>query len=460
LKLQGIVDGWDSKTKVEKMILFRQKKKIENDVNSSLQEVNKQAGSNLNDNYLEEFNKTINNFYNNKIFSEKILELMEIISEMQQQVNKYCEEVEKNGEIPNKNERSGNNIDQLEKLPITPKQIPYIDPIRPIPDKTPSITPTPKPTLDLCPPKDNSKYQFFITYKARSQEVLVLDPSKELDKAQTVKLDDESFVDGRIPNFPPEYSKYINIGDGILITGGIQNGNAINNCYFLQISKGKDGSLSALVTNFTNMSEKRERHNVIYLDHPTSNQKEVLVCGGFYSTTAEKTKLLDQHWTTISPMKYSRANATMLYYNQKTVYCFGGFNVSDKQISGNAGNYISTCEFIDVHIPGASWNCFELDNLFKVNLKFCAMGVIQLNPSRFLLVGGYDGSKYLNDVHELHIEGTISKAVHVGKNNKLGRGVIFPSSSKFVQWGNHFYNFDFANKIVQYDANSNDFLVR
>ncbi len=404
------------------------------------------------------------NFYRSKDYSDDLLKILEIISELQLRINKYCQEIEKFGELPNPRDQSSvsqnnfdssqsnnrfndnnhhNNSQRLESLNLITTNTTTANRT-----STPTPIPIPIPT-----PKD---YTYFITYKARSQEVMLIDPLVDKDRAQIVKITDSSFLDGKVANFPPEYSKYINIRDSILITGGVSNGTPVNTCYILKIDK-SNHQYNCIVSNYSNMLEKRERHNMIYLD----DTQEVFVCGGFYLKNAERTKLIgDQTWTAVAQMKDSRANATLLYYNHKYVYCFGGFSVSDKLNSGSSGVYLNSCEFIDVKNPHASWTEVNLETLFNINMRFCAMGVIQLSSSNFLLVGGYDGTRYLNDIHEVTFEGQISKAHRIGTDPNLGRGVIFPSSSKFAQWNNIFVNFDFSNKVVQYDGILKKFMIK
>jgi hypothetical protein len=299
------------------------------------------------------------------------------------------------------------------------------------------------------------KYDYFITYKARSQEIIFIDPTVDMDKAQVLKLHDSCFVGPKLINFPPDYSKYINIKDSILITGGVSNGNPINACFFVKIEKSY-GEYKSMVTDYTPMLEKRERHNMIYLDDTC----EVLVCGGFYLKTAEKTNLLgDQKWTAVTPMKDSRANATLLYYNHKYVYCFGGFSVSDRHNSGSDGVYLNSCELIDVKNANSSWVEVNLENLFNNNLRVCAMGVIQINSEKFLLVGGYGGVRYLKEIYEVNFASKLVNVNKIGSDNNLGNGVIF-ASSLFAQWGNMYINFDYSNKIVQYDALAKKFMIK
>jgi hypothetical protein len=454
---EDIERSWDNLCKVEKLNNYIKKKQLEEELHKSFQELNRSALLNTSTDFIGEFDKTLENFYRSKDYSDDLLKILEITSDLQQRINKYCQEIEKVGEIPN----LGGNINNrnVTQPPIISNIIEQNDrtiqsnlTVNPTPTPTPTPIPITYPSLTITP----AEYNYFITYKARSQEILFIDPNVDKDKAQVVKLHDSCFLDGRMANFPPEYSKYINIKDAILITGGVSNGSPINTCFFLKIDK-SNNQYTCIVTSYSPMLEKRERHNMIYLD----DTHEVFVCGGFYLKTAERTKLTEnQTWTAVAQMKDSRANATLLYYNQRYVYCFGGFSVSDRLNSGSSGVYLNSCEFIDVKNPNASWTEVNLESLFNINMRFCAMGVIQLSNSKFLLVGGYDGTRYLNDIHEVTFDGHISKAHKVGLDSNLGRGVIFPSSSKFAQWGNMFINFDFSNKVVQYDGTIKKFMIK
>jgi len=431
---------------------YIKKKQLEEELHKNFQEIHKSALLNTANNYINEFDNSLESFYRHKDYSDDLLKIIEITTEIQHRINKYCQEIEKFGELPN---GGGGNRPIINHLLHNPP--PLRDSYNPTNSPIITVQETKHTTTPIVPPiVPGPEYNYFLTYKARSHEVILIDPTVDKDKALVVKVTDSSFIDGKVANFPPEYSKYINIKDSILITGGVSNGSPINTCYILKIDK-SNNQYNCIVASYPNMLEKRERHNMIYLD----DTQEVFVCGGFYLKTAERTKLTDnQTWTAVAQMKDSRANATLLYYNHRYVYCFGGFSVSDKSNSGSSGVYLNSCEFIDVKNPNASWTEVNLETLFNINMRFCAMGVIQLSSSNFLLVGGYDGTRYLNDIHEVTFDGQISKAHRVGTDSNLGRGVIFPSSSKFAQWNNIFVNFDFSNKVVQYDNINKKFMIR
>ena len=317
--------------------------------------------------------------------------------------------------------------------------IPVVNPINP-----PITTQVPTPVPTPC-----NKYDYIITFKNRAPEVLILNPSDNPDIAESIKIEDWCFLDNKPSiHFPPEYSKHVNIGDSILITGGMDKGVSIKECFFLKVSRDRNKH-NMIITSYPPMIDKRERHNLIYLE----DIKAVLACGGFYTKSAEITSLEGRNWTEIALMKEQRANATMLYHNNKTVYCFGGFHVGERA-NASTGSYLGSCEFIDVKSPAAIWNFVDLEAVYKVNLKLCAMGVISLRPNNIFLLGGYDGHKYLSCMHEIIFEDDkIAKIQRrIDSHPAIPRGVIFPTSAEFLRWGDTFYNFDFQMKIVQFDS--------
>jgi hypothetical protein len=309
-------------------------------------------------------------------------------------------------------------------------------------------------------PSDEMKNEYLIGLRQRTSEVLFLNPRINPDTPEVLKINPECFLDGKPSiQFPPEYSKYVNIGDSILITGGMDKGVSIRECFFIQITK-DDGRSGLLISSYPPMKDKRERHNIIFLQ----DVKSVLVCGGFYTKSSEITNLEERSWNELAPMKEQRANATLLYHNNKTVYCFGGFHVGDKPSTNTSGNYLNTCEFLDVKKPEAVWNFFDLDSIFKSGLRLCAMGVLPVAKNCILLLGGYDGHRYLSCVHEINFDSATSQIIGVKKSMdnhpSIPRGVIFPSSAEFLKFNNIMYNFDFQNKTVQFDIYNRSILTK
>ena len=104
------------------------------------------------------------------------------------------------------------------------------------------------------------------------------------------------------------------------------------------------------------MHSERRNHSMIYLEDMNS----VLVCGGekYINATndatndAEITNITLGTWKQIIPLIEARISPMLLYFNQRTVFCFGG---SD-------GNYlINSCESIDIKSQKSSWKIIPVE---------------------------------------------------------------------------------------------------
>ena len=89
----------------------------------------------------------------------------------------------------------------------------------------------------------------------------------------------------------PDKSRFVNLGQSALLTGGMTHKNTISNkCYLIGLienDSSNNANFSLSVTPYGNFKEPRERHNLIYLP----NKNFVFVCGGFYSKSCEYTDI-------------------------------------------------------------------------------------------------------------------------------------------------------------------------
>src|SRR5207237_882698 len=121
-------------------------------------------------------------------------------------------------------------------------------------------------------------------------------------------------------NFFPEFSKSVNLGSSLLVTGGIIDKITLNTSYLISTECNYNDDQYYL-TYFSTMNEPRNRHNIIYL--PCKN--EVLICSGPCSKSVEIANLTDKNWIQISSLQNERTNATMAFVNQNFIYCIGGY---------------------------------------------------------------------------------------------------------------------------------------
>jgi hypothetical protein len=323
------------------------------------------------------------------------------------------------------------------------------------------VMPRPPPIKPNNPSLDPiNQFQYLLGIKGKNTEVTIVPiNSTSESEIRTIKIGTDCFTDSYgFSSFPLDHSRYVNLHDSILITAGMEKGISYDNCYLITITN-LNNNYTAIVSNYAPLKEKRERHNIIYIEHLGA----VLVCSGFYTKTCEINYLnsKDTEWKFLPPMRESRANATMFCVNRKNIYCVGGFHVPDKD-KPHGGTYLNSVEFIDTTNFNSGWKYLELMS-FNSNLKLCAMGVINSNQNGILLVGGYDGQKYLTEVNEFLFDqdGNIIRVIPNGPKRELGRGVIFTSNQNFISTPfKKMINFDSNCRLLLYDYENEEFTVR
>jgi hypothetical protein len=291
-----------------------------------------------------------------------------------------------------------------------------------------------------------------INPKEKTESYLILsDLKSNPDVLTKIKIEDSFFLDCKPCSLPPDYSKSVNIGDSLIITGGSENNRGVDSCYLLKVAASSILMNSKVtIQKYPKLNTKRERHNILFM----KDRMTVLVCGGFYTKSTE-ISIESSGWKTQAPMRHERGNATMLYLNQKFVYCIGGYEMLKES---KTGTYLSSCEYLDMDSPESSWILINLENLIS-NFRLCAMGVINLSKSEFLFVGGYDGSRYLNECHEIMFDKEKPHKICLKERINLPKGTIFNVSEFFIV-DDKFYNFDLQGKLLIYENEKKSFSFR
>lgn len=242
--------------------------------------------------------------------------------------------------------------------------------------------------------------------------------------------------------FPFKNSRLANIGNSAIITGGTnEDGIESKDCF--QITPLLDNNrLIINITEFPSMNDPRERHNMIYLHKLNS----ILVCSSFQKTAStEMCNLTDRKWIKLRDMNTKRANSTLIFVDDRWLFCISGYVVD---IVNGSGAYSNSYEVLDMRNTNGGWKEYPLINEFSV-LKMSAMGCIYLNRSDFILIGGYDGSKYMDTAFHITSEnGQLSNFRRL--NNSLETGVIFQNAA-FMKRGNCYINYDY-NKLCELTA--------
>lgn len=257
-----------------------------------------------------------------------------------------------------------------------------------------------------------------------------------------------------IPNFPYPNHKSINLGNALLITGGI-NESIISNEVFLislldniDLCLNKESIPKLKISQIHSLNYPREDHNILFLP----KLRQIIVAGGNLSKTCECLTITStniQPWTQLPNLNKIRANATMFLVNDTNVYCVGGFDHKEEK-------YQSGYECL---------NMLNIENGWKVCLmkdEFCVstMGVIALRD-KMILVGGFQGGKkYLNS--GLEVEFGEKGDVHNVKklDNLLTKGIIFYSNQQFFDNGSDLVNFDFKGNFISFNKEEEKFAIQ
>lgn len=244
----------------------------------------------------------------------------------------------------------------------------------------------------------------------------------------------------------PELTKYVNLGQMILLTGGNLNRQVSSNCYQIIIEINKQDECTQTIINYDSMKEKRDRHNIIHL----YNIESVLVCSGFNSKTAEMTNLNKGFWETIPSLNDIRSNATMAYINDRFVYCIGGFKPVSK-----VGSYQNSLEILDIKNINNGWRIVDFTGKFQTPISYSTMGVLNMSNDKIYLLGGYDGVGYLNSVSEFVINSETGDVENyfVKKNILLPQKQIFVHN-QFIRLEENAINIDFHASVAIFNPNT------
>jgi hypothetical protein len=270
-------------------------------------------------------------------------------------------------------------------------------------------------------------------------------------KIQTFKLNPNEEM-----KIIPHQSKMVHLQSSIFISGGIQmikgqkNKQILNSCYTVIFEQEKD-KINHTIISYAPMIEKRERHNMIYLE----KMNKVLVCSGFGLQSCEITDLERYEWSKFPDLNSIRSNATICSINDTYVYIIGGFKAE-----GVDGKYLNSLEFISIKSPetiSKGWNLVNLENSFKVNLSLSAMGVVNYSNNSILICGGFGGKEYGKKIYKFEIDENTGVPTQITETNKtLPIGAFF-FNNNFIRYEKNVYSYDFATNLLMYDLERDEF---
>ena len=246
-------------------------------------------------------------------------------------------------------------------------------------------------------------------------------------------------------NKVPDKSRFVNLGQSVLLTGGMSKDmKPLLKCYLIGIIENDSSErpkYSINISPYGDFKIGRERHNLIYLP----NKNYVVACGGFLSKYCECSDIYKGNWETMPSMNKSRGNASMAYINNRYIYIMGGFELS---YDSPKGNYLNDIEYFDINNFGNGWTNINFSNPYGYNLSLTALGVVPITKNIFLICGGFDGKEYKNTVYKIDCSDIQNPLVE--ESNFLTTRTIF-THNMFCKINKGYYNYDFEGQIYVFD---------
>lgn len=293
-------------------------------------------------------------------------------------------------------------------------------------------------------------YEYMVCLKQKSNEVVIFDTKSKTFK--TVKITNSNFIDTKQTfNTFPDNSRYVNLGNSVLITGGYKDRQSSALCYLMLLSQNHSHTEYEInIMSYPNMNEARERHNILYL----KDKESVMVCSGFFNENVEITNMNNQTWKNLPKLNDVRANAAMAYVNNRYIYCFSGFKINQAKV----GQYLNSVDILDYDNPSKGWTLFNFESI-NMNLKLCAMGVIGISDNSMILCGGYDGTQYKNESYRVETKDNVIARVERLESNLPGNHIFIHNA--YMRSDNLAYNYDLQLNLISYNpmATENQFRV-
>ena len=215
----------------------------------------------------------------------------------------------------------------------------------------------------------------------------------------------------------------LNLNPYFILSGGIYNGQIINNIRRYK----RIGNDDLEEVELNKLNENRFNHNNIYIQFDNS----IIFLGGERKKTCEKLYLNDNKIEKFPSLNFYRERFSLCLINETIIYVFFGYDLS-------ISKYLTNIEKIDIKNP----NYFEIININgeQKNLKrtnFCCVNYFNKkeNKNGIFIVGGKNGQKEkVDDILFYNINKN-----EMENNSKLNE----PSS--FIN--NYFINFDFNDNV-------------
>jgi len=240
----------------------------------------------------------------------------------------------------------------------------------------------------------------------------------------------------------PRFSRCINMNNKLYITGG-EIGKEVCSS-FLEVDENFNVNLKHI------MCSKRSGHSLLNL----ANKKLYAISGAYGERSCEYYDFDDELWKFFPPLKEDRVGASVIVYNDDTLYCFFGkrFNMETKK-----WDFISTAERVSLLGRHIMWEYIAFKNSMVENLVNRAFaGTICLPSNKILLIGGqvFENFEYrlCYDAIELDLEQFIIQPSDI----KVPKKAAFLDTC-FYYCDNNVIQFDNVGDIFLYSIVYNEF---
>ena len=237
----------------------------------------------------------------------------------------------------------------------------------------------------------------------------------------------------------PKKNKYVNLGESLLITGGLTKNNVISNkCYLFSYNQNNTFD----ITSFPEMNVGRINHNLIFI--PTRNL--LITCGGVSNKTCEIFNFSLIQWYPMTNLQKIRSNACLAYINDKYVYCISGYD-NEKRI------YNNNCEYLNIEYNNENWVLIDF-KFFNFEYMMSAPGVIQINQANVILCGGQDENNNISAKSYLfEFNSEDASLITVSRKQSLPEETLF-KHNHFSSYSKCLYNFDIKQTLYEFNIDT------
>ena len=241
-----------------------------------------------------------------------------------------------------------------------------------------------------------------------------------------------------INDFPNDCFPSIIIKDGVFVTGGFKDENALKSCFMFDIGKSQ-------MLRPSDMFQKRYSHSLLM-----TNNQFVFALAGHDNVKplrqCEKYDLVSDKWQLIPNLNDDRSCLTGFSFENKFLYVFGGWSESIK-------SYLSDIEKIDIIVEKEGWKKIQISNTSWISK--CGSNVCQVSDHTFLIFGGANSEKDLDDSF---IFDTRSNSVQL-KTKMKKASHFFNQCSQTALYNNTVFSIDNDKSMQYYDIKSNQWFI-